>query len=220
MFEQIQIICLPLPFNFGSVNCYLVKTGTGYILIDTGYPTGRAALEKELERAGCRPGNLSLIVITHGDFDHMGSAAYLRKKYDTQIAMHPCDAGMAERGDMFWGRKGGNRLIGRLAALLLRFSQADRFTPDVLVQDGDELTGYGWNARVLEVPGHTAGSISLLSENGELFCGDLLMNDKAAPTVGLGDPLDFRPSLDRVKGMEIAMIYPGHGAPFNKERIP
>ena len=37
----------------GSVNCYLVKTDTGYILIDTLVPTMRDALEKELDNAGC-----------------------------------------------------------------------------------------------------------------------------------------------------------------------
>jgi hypothetical protein len=30
----------------GSVNCYLVRTDTGYILIDTLFPTMRDALEK------------------------------------------------------------------------------------------------------------------------------------------------------------------------------
>jgi len=56
--------------NFGGVNCYLVKTGDGFILIDTGVPSKRVDIEKELVRAGCKPGDLKLIVLTHGDFDH------------------------------------------------------------------------------------------------------------------------------------------------------
>jgi len=85
-----------------SVNCYLVRTGDGFILIDTGRTNKRSAIEKELESAGCQPGNLTLIVLTHGDFDHCGNAAYLRKKFGTQIAMHKDDSGMVERGDMLW----------------------------------------------------------------------------------------------------------------------
>ena len=50
----------------GGVNCYLVKTGTGYILIDTGFSSGRASLENELVKAGCQPGNLKLTVVTPG----------------------------------------------------------------------------------------------------------------------------------------------------------
>lgn len=41
------------------VNCYLVRTGGGYILIDTGMPGKRGTIEKELESAGCRPAILS-----------------------------------------------------------------------------------------------------------------------------------------------------------------
>ena len=46
--------------DLGGVNCYLVKTAPGYILIDTGYAAKRADLEKALAQAGCRPGSLPL----------------------------------------------------------------------------------------------------------------------------------------------------------------
>jgi len=62
-----------------DVNSYLVKSGDSYILIDTGVSTKRTDFEKELKVAGVKPGNLKLIVLTHGDFDHAGNAAYLRK---------------------------------------------------------------------------------------------------------------------------------------------
>ncbi len=55
--------------NLGLVNCYLVKTGDGFFLIDTGWATKRTELEKELESAGCKPGNLKLVILTHGDSD-------------------------------------------------------------------------------------------------------------------------------------------------------
>ena len=99
--QEIKTISLSLPYRLGSGNCYLVKTDTGYILIDTGSSNKRTDLERELEGAGCKPGYLKLIVLTHGDFDHTGNAAYLRQKFGTEIAMHYDDSGMAERGDMF-----------------------------------------------------------------------------------------------------------------------
>ena len=105
---EIATIALALPFRMGSVNCYLISTEGGYILIDAGASSGRSALEKALVHAGCKPGNLDLIVLTHGDFDHTGNAAYLRGRYGTEVAMHADDAGMAERGDMFWNRSFGN----------------------------------------------------------------------------------------------------------------
>ena len=66
----VKTITLSLPFGLGRVNCYLLKTAGGYVLIDTGLDRQRAALEKQLARAGCEPGNLGLIVLTHGDVDH------------------------------------------------------------------------------------------------------------------------------------------------------
>lgn len=105
MSQKIKTISLLLPYNLGRVDCYLIETDTGHILIDTGGSNRRTDLEKELESAGCKPGNLKLIILTHGDFDHTGNAAYLRKEFGTKIAMHYDDSGMAERGDMFSNRK-------------------------------------------------------------------------------------------------------------------
>jgi len=220
MAQDITTICLPMPFKFGSVNCYLIKTEAGFILIDSGAPTMRSDLVKALERAGCQPGNLHLIVITHGDFDHTGNAAYLREKYAAKIAIHPDDAGMAEQADMFWNRKNANRLIGRLLPVIIHFTKSDRFTADVLVSDGEDLSEYGWCAQVLEIPGHSKGSVAILSPDGDLFCGDLMMNDRTDPYLGFGDPADFRSSIEKVKSLKINQIYPGHGLPFSKDRIP
>ena len=52
--------------NLGGVNCYLVKTSAGFLLIDTGFSGKRADLEKELASAGCKPGDLKLVILTHG----------------------------------------------------------------------------------------------------------------------------------------------------------
>ena len=36
--------------NLGGVNCYLVKAGDGYILIDTGFASKRAYLFRDIQR--------------------------------------------------------------------------------------------------------------------------------------------------------------------------
>ena len=61
--QEIRTISLPLPLRLGSVSCYLVSTDSGFVLIDTGSSNRRAELEKEIERAGCRPGGLKLILL-------------------------------------------------------------------------------------------------------------------------------------------------------------
>jgi len=214
-------IQLSLPYGFGLVNCYLLKVENGFILIDTGSSNQRASLEDELERAGCKPGSLRLIVITHGDFDHTGNAAYLRSKFDTKIAMHADDAGMAERGDMFWNRKKGNPLFRILVPILFRLKKSDRFTPDRSIGEGDDLAEYGLEAKVLSIPGHSRGSIGILTTDGALFCGDLLANqDRPALSTIMDDEILGVESIEKLKTQNVQTVYPGHGKPFPWEALP
>ena len=218
--EEIKVITLPMPLRLGTVNCFLVKTGQGFVLIDTGSPQARVELEREMAGAGCTPGKLNLIILTHGDFDHMGSAAYLRERLETKIAMHQDDSGMAERGDMFWNRSSGNPIMGAIAPLLFRFGKANRFTPDVQVGEGDDLSAYGLDARVLSLPGHSMGSIGILTAGGDLFCGDLLENrEKPARNSLMDDAVAIEASIKRLESLSIGTVYPGHGEPFPMEQF-
>lgn len=213
---EIIPIHLPLPLNFSQVNSYLVKTDQGFYLIDTGMTNARRQLEAELDHLGCHPGDLKLILLTHGDFDHTGNAAYLRGKFHTQIAMHQADAGMLENGDMFWNRKIKSSLLKRLFTLFIRFGDKERCTPDILLEDGDSLAEFEWDAQVINTPGHSSGSICLLTASGDLFCGDLLTNSTGKPMLNsmMYDTEAGKSSFERIKNLPIKMIYPGHGQPF------
>jgi len=194
----------------------LIETGTGFILIDTGGSNKRAGLEKELESAGCEFGNLKLIILTHGDFDHTGNAAYLRKKFGAKIAMHYDDSGMVEYGNMFWNRKKGNIFFGVIACLLFGFGKPERFKPDLYIDDGYDLSNnYGLGAKVLHIPGHSQGSIGIRADGGALFCGDLLENkDKPVLNSIMDNLAAANISVEKLKKLKINTVYPGHGEPF------
>jgi len=215
MQKEINIISLPLPFRMGFVNCYLIEIPTGYVLIDTGGSNNRKELVLELERAGCQPGMLKLIVLTHGDFDHTGNAAYLRQVFGGKIAMHADDAGMAEHGDMFVNRKKPNVIVRRLVPIFTGFGRAERFKPDLFINDGDDLSEFGIDASVVTIPGHSKGSIGILTSDAKLFCGDLLENTRQLGLNSLmDDPIAARTSLQKLESMSIDTIFPGHGKPF------
>ncbi len=219
MTAKIKTITTPFVFSV-SVNCYLIRAGDGYILIDTGINSRRSIIEEELERAGCRPGNLKLIILTHGDFDHCGNATYLRDKFSIQIAMHAGDSGMVEQGDMFWNRKQPNRLVKMVFGFIFRLGKTDRGKPDVYLEDGDDLAGYGFAAQVLHLPGHSAGSIGILTADGELFVGDLLANvDRPALWTIIDNPQAAKASVDKLKSIGIDTVYPGHGKPFSMKQF-
>jgi hydroxyacylglutathione hydrolase len=218
MSYRVKTVSLSLPLRMGSVNCHLLETDAGFVLIDTGASNKRADLVRELESAGCVYGKLNLIILTHGDFDHSGNCAFLRDKFGARTAMHADDAGMVERGDMFWNRKSGNVLLRRIAPILFRFTKADRFQPDLYIEEGDDLSDFGLRARVLHLAGHSRGSIGILTADGDLFCGDLLENTNK-PALGsiMDDLTAAQTSVDRLRGMDTHTVYPGHGKPFAME---
>ncbi len=214
MDENIQRI------DLGFVNAYLIKVDDGFILIDTGIAMQRSRLENELIEAGCLPDHLKLVIATHGDFDHTGNCAGLQRKYHVKIAMHAGDANMVKTGvsikrhakswitNLFMGL--GQRMGGSF----------DRFQPDILLEDGQELAGYGLAARVIYTPGHTMGSIAILTGDGQLFCGDTVANRSKPASAPLieNDP-ELQASLKILKGLKARVVYPGHGKPFPFEEL-
>jgi glyoxylase-like metal-dependent hydrolase (beta-lactamase superfamily II) len=207
-----------IPVKLGIVYCYLVKIDDGFILIDTGFRRKRKDLEKALDNAACTPGKLKLIILTHQDFDHTGNASFIREKYDSRIAMHIEDTEAVERGDMLWNRKARNiftRFILKIILMAYRTGKFEKFSPDIQLADGDNLSSYGFNATVLHLPGHSKGSIGILTTDSVLFCGDLFMNFKRPDKSSLIDrEQDLDASIEKLKKFEISTVFPGHGSPF------
>ena len=210
-----------------KVPCYLVRIKDGFVLIDTGDASDCVALEKFLDQAKVTPGNLKLILLTHGDFDHTGNAAFLQKKYGVKIAMHADDMGMIERGDQGWNRKAKpdrvtafGKTIIIISSLFAKSVKLNPFRPDIFVENGYDLSTYGFDAKVLHLPGHSKGSIGILTAEGNLFCGDLLMNMfKPDFHFLIDDLVDFDASIKKLERIEIKTVYPGHGKPFLMERF-
>ncbi|TXT61359.1 MAG: hypothetical protein BAJALOKI3v1_790014 [Promethearchaeota archaeon] len=216
--ERIRIIKLE------DVNCYLVESKDGYILIDSGLPKNRKQVEEAILAAGCYPGDLKLIVVTHGDSDHVGNCKYLREKFQTKIAMHRDDIGMVEFGDFTYNRDLNIiiRGFGKLMAYVLKVNlrKEDRFTPDLFLVDGQSLSEYGYDADVFTIPGHSRGSIGILDKEGNLFCGDLLENiKKPIEAKMIADKKAYKKSIDRITELSIKKVFPGHGEPFFMEEF-
>ena len=213
--------------SLGGVNCYLLKEGENYFLVDAGFSSRRAELDKRLESAGCRRGDLKLIILTHGDLDHCGNAAFLRNNYGPLIAMHRDDAEMVESGDISVHRKArpdrvtlSFRAIRLLAPLFLKPGQFETFKPDILLEDGQGLSGFGLNAEVVSIPGHSTGSIGILTADGDLFCGDLLRHVLGNPGFPMIDDMAAaRTSIDKLRKLDIKKVYPGHGTPFTMDTV-
>ena len=204
-----------------GVNSYVIKTDTGFVMIDTGFHSKRKELEMALENIGCKPGNLNLIIITHGDLDHIGNCAFLQNKFRAITAIHRGELESVVNSNMTLNRK---KKPAFAAKLLLSFFgtiyKADRFHPDIFVNDGDNLSNYGLDAVVFHMPGHSKGSIGILTADGNLFCGDLLLNiNNPSPTDLLDDSADLENSIKKLRNLSFHTIYPGHGKSFLREQF-
>lgn len=202
--------------DMGFVNVFLVPAGDGCILIDTGVAQQWARLESELLQVGCLPTNLKLVIVTHGDADHVGNCAELQRKYGVKVAMHAGDVAMVKTGVRVKCR--AKNILGKLfLGLGERMGGGfKRFQPDVLVEEAQELAEYGWAARVLYTPGHTQGSIAILTDAGQLFVGDTVSNrTKPASAPFIENEQELQNSLARLKRLKARVVYPGHGKPFS-----
>jgi len=156
-------------------NVWLLDAGSGSrLLVDTGHPLERFTLRRALWRAGIRGrGDLAAVLLTHRHSDHAGNAAWLRRTFDCPVACHARDA------EILAGRAPRPRLARGLAHVHeeLLCHVEDRYPARSPV---DEVFGPGawkWGLRVLEVPGHTEGSVMLHHEaTGTLFSGDAILS--------------------------------------------
>jgi hydroxyacylglutathione hydrolase len=210
--------------GIGNFSCYLIKTDKGFLLIDTGVSRLRGALEKQLEMAGCIPGNLNLILLTNGTMDATGNAVYIRQKYASKIAMHRNDLNMVEHGE-YPEREFRSLLPEMIYKLFIKrigkrmTAALERFTPDVYVDEGSNLSEYGFPAKILHLPGFTPGSIGVLSQAGELFSGNTIINQGRSfeiPFV-LTTFRTLEQSIAKLEAERVETIYPGMGAPFSMQ---
>lgn len=226
--------------DLGGVNSYLGRQGDTFVLFDTGghlfmdkqFDSRREMIEKELNHYGCNATNLKLIVLTHGDNDHVANAAYLREKFHTKIAMHGDDVYLVDCPsiDNLLENCHYHSLVFKLMSPIMnntikKLSQKtlddfENFKPDIILEDGFDLSPYGFEAKVIHIPGHTKGSIGILAEEGNLLAGDIFANVKKpaiAPNACSFQTL--RSSVNKIKAMPVKTIYPGHGSPFDATEL-
>ena len=197
--------------NCGSVNCYIVVDNDRAILIDTGR---RKYQKKILEK--CREFNVSLIVLTHGHLDHCQNAAYLAKILNIPVAMSEKDINMIpdNRKQSMLAKTFLGKIVLSVSLSSFEKDSLDVFEPTISLDGGDKLDEYGVAAKVVELPGHTEGSIGLEIEGDKLFVGDALMN-MFYPTISMlyTDEEKMLESAKYIAKMGEKTIYFGHGKP-------
>ena len=191
--------------SLAGANAYLIKVANGFVLVDTGFVWSWKRLR--------------LVVLTHGDVDHAGNAARLRRGYRAAIAVHRGDLPAVERGVI--PRRASVGLLAKAVGLLgriivaLRRGAFETFVSDLVLEDGQSLDEHGLAAKIIHIPGHTKGSIAILTADGSPYSGDTLFNMKHPPL--FVENLDeFKASLAKLRSIQeqVTRVYPGHGKSF------
>ena len=189
-------------------NCYLIQQNGSAILVDTGF----IGNEKKI-LAACKDLPVKLIVITHGHLDHIQNAAFLSEQLHVPIAMSRYDLDLVR--DNLCREMKSKGLLGHIvrvfSILSAKGARMRDFTPDIFLKEGDHLNQYGVNAEILELPGHTEGSIGIKLDDC-IFVGDALMNI-LTPRVSLiyENRNEMLKSAEKITGLGELQIYYGHG---------
>ncbi len=186
-----EIIMLDIRFKFGEVedviHPVILIDDKNMVLIDCGYTGFLPAVERAMAEKNLLCSNVTHVLMTHHDHDHMGALSELIKKYP--------------RIQVVASKKETPYISGRLKSL--RLKQAEAKQPnlpeeqkafglafcnvlknvqpakvDVEVQDGDVLDWCG-GCIIIGTPGHTPGHISVFAKQKKvMIAGDAAALEK------------------------------------------
>ncbi len=123
-----------------EIACYLIDTGEGLIILDTGYENCSGQFFNSIWSLGFDPRDVRMIFHTHNHQDHIASTNLLVQLSGARTYMSETD---------------GRAMVESPAGPLC--PEALKFVPDVYTHDGDEYTLGSTTVRCIDTPGHTRG---------------------------------------------------------------
>ncbi|HVN55961.1 MAG TPA: MBL fold metallo-hydrolase [Anaerolineaceae bacterium] len=235
-----------ITLRLSGTNCFLIKNNARYVLIDTGYEEDWDLFRQQLSRSGVSLGQVSHIILTHHHDDHCGLLnKIIAENKDIRVVMSRRAPELLLQGENDRTRGGWiiNPWIGRLWVfkqlyLSIRLKQWIpknhnlKFPPyqtreqDVLICGDTRLKEIGIDLEgvLIETPGHSLDSISLLFADGDCFVGDAAANFlQFAGThycvIFVTDLDEYYRSWEKVLSLYARAIFPAHGGPFPAEKL-
>ncbi len=183
---------------------HFVFKGKRKILIDTGYIGDFRQTKRWIESVGVDLKSIDLIISTHSHCDHVGGNKKIREMSECSIAIHRLDRQSIDMKDDW--------------ATWYRFydQEAEFFPVDQTLDEGEIICFDDLQFQIIHTPGHARGGISLYCpEERFLISSDALWNGDLGVlntiVEGKDAPILARESLDKIRGLDIQTIYPGHG---------
>ncbi len=211
--------------RLGSSHAYLVKGNAGYLLIDAGNSNMKNRFVSRIKLRNIEPEDIKLIVVTHAHHDHVGSLSEIKELTKAQVIIHSSEVKYLKQG-----RSIPVNIIhplGKIFAFIFKrigtLISFDPVEPDIEIKDEFDLRPFGFKAKIVPTPGHTAGSVSVIFADGTAFVGDTCFNifpfTKSVFPTFANDVHLLLESWDKLLTYKLKRIYPGHGRPFKINKL-
>lgn len=192
---MLECFALTPELQFGS-NCYVLKSNDEYCVIDPSVSYGEVS-----ERLGDIKDKVKYIILTHSHFDHILALDDWIEKTGLLPSLSKKASDNVKNSKINCYR------------LFFRIDKAYLGECNVL-SDGDVLTLGDQTLSILETPGHTNGSICIITEDF-IFCGDTLFAGGSYGRYDLpsGNAAELSRSIQKILSYGNKIIYSGHGEP-------
>ncbi len=222
---------LNITTNFGEIENRVFPTllldPKNAVLVDCGFIGSLPDIEKELQRHGISINQLTGLVLTHHDHDHMGAAAAIKRiNQDIKIYSSLVEAPFISAQEKPLRLRQAEEMQKTLPPEQQAFGQAfcdmlRRVEPvkvDIPLNDGEHLDWCG-GCQIIATPGHTPGHISLIMERDSIIItGDAIALEEGLPVIANSQfSLNIEQaaeSLEKLLSMNARAYYCYHGGVY------
>lgn len=195
-----------------NTGVYIFEDNTA-LLIDVGL--GGERQDKLLSILKENRIKVSYIINTHEHEDHIGGNYQIKKEFP-ELKIYASKRGKVfiENPDIYLdyltGGRRSNILVEEVNKYLINSESVD-----YVVKPGDILKLKGHDFKIIECSGHTEGGIGVLTDDGVVFLGDLLITENSLKKFDFLFMSDFASqiwSLDNIRNIDFDIAILGHSS--------
>jgi glyoxylase-like metal-dependent hydrolase (beta-lactamase superfamily II) len=234
--EGVYQVRIPLPFALNIVNCYLLRDGDGWTVLDTGLntPPAQEAWKAAFAFLKITPEQIKRIILTHSHPDHYGMAGWFQSlRGGGSVPPVYLSAVEQEWANIVWRKIAPPRmefdqylaacgLTGEMLETVAHSmdSTTEKTHPhptdERLLEPGETVQIGMRTFTIYHAPGHSDGQLIFYDANDRLLLSGDHVLLKITPNIGLWpdtlpDPLGrYLDSLKQLLALEVRLALPGH----------
>jgi glyoxylase-like metal-dependent hydrolase (beta-lactamase superfamily II) len=228
--NKVNVLEIKFDFN-GEINTIypvILSDNEEMILVDCGYPNFLSLIKETAKKQGIDISKLTKIIITHHDFDHMGSLGAFKREYPNIKVLSSIEdkkyiSGNEKSIRLQQAESIYDKIPDEQKPYAMEFHKLlesiEHVNVDICLKDKDYFKWCG-GIEIISTPGHMPGHISIyLKESKTLISGDALVIENG--NLAIANPqytLDMdkaKESINKLLNYDIDRIICYHGGIYN-----